>query len=218
MAEEHENVFFRPTHYNVRRGRVGSGSASGPQVLRQQQPASKDQLPEITICDEIRKNEILLEKITKIRRPLIGAIAFFLIFGIMNSNFFSVISQYESIAASIHYSSIFPFDEQFSDERDFLSTKWFFAVNLFIIFAVNECLRGKARTLRLSNSSLKRQLRVLKATYQPEYQQVIERFQLAIAECPKCARPARVLPKSTILVTCGECGEKWTSGPTASIE
>lgn len=217
MTVEHENVIFKATQHSGRRGRVGS--ASGAQILRQQQPTSKGQLPESTICNEIRKNEIFLEKITKIQRPLIGAIAFFLIFGIMNSNFFLLMSEGGSISESIHYSSIFPHDEYYFDvKRDFLSTKWFFTVNLFIIFAVNEYLRGKARTLRLSNSSLKRQLRVLKATYQPEYQQVIERFQLAIAECPKCARPARVLPKSTILVTCGECGEKWTSGPTASIE
>lgn len=217
MTVEHENVIPKATRYSGRRGMLGN--ADGPQALRQQQPASKGQLPESAISNEIRKNEICLEKIRKIHRPIIGTLTFILILGIINSNFFVLMSEGGTISESIHYSSIFPNDEYYYNvKRDFLSTKLFFTISLFIIFAVNEYLRGKARTLRLSNSSLKRQLRVLKATYQPEYQQVIERFQLAIAECPKCARPARVLPKSTILVTCGECGEKWTSGPTASIE
>lgn len=219
MTEKNGNLNSDAPRFSGRRGNLP------PSVLArlnagQRVPlrAAENQSPENVISNDIIKNDMELEKIKKIHRPLIQIISFIVILGIVKSNFFEIAAG-GNIYDAIEYSSVFPFEGDYGEVgEDYIPTKWFLAFGIIIIFGAHEFLRGKTRNLRSSNASLKRQLRLLKATYQPEYQKVLERFEIAIAECPKCGRSARVQASSTILVTCGGCGEKWTSGPTTSIE
>lgn len=180
--------------------------------------------PEVVLTSELEENEKKLANLRLFHRPALGLLCFSLVAGIFLSDFFTMAE--ESLGYALSESAVFvrnvPCPERYdayeiaapcSGIEKYLPLKWFLLGCGLAIWVVNEAFRISKTRLRVSISSTKRQLRLLKRTYHPEFEQVMKRFEFGLAQCPKCGRKARVPSAYVVSVTCGYCSTKWTSSP-----
>lgn len=186
--------------------------------------AGKPVDPELVLASELDENEKKLAKLRLFHRPALALLTSVLVSGIFISDFFALAedSFWSAISESHVFVRRFPCNIDFDlvdptancipPEKSLL-LKWFLLGCGLAIWGMNEAFRISRRRLHLSISNAKRQLRLLKRTYQPEFEQVMKRFEFGLAQCPKCGRKARVPSAYVVSVTCGYCSTKWTSSP-----
>jgi hypothetical protein len=185
--------------------------------------ASKPVDPELVLESELAENEKKLLKLRLFHRPALALLTSTLVVGVFISDFFALAD--DSLWYALSESSVFvnhtpcPQTTVYDyneircedDIQKYLPLKWFLVGGGLIIWLVNEAFRISKSQLRASISKTKRQHRLLGLTYQPEFEQVMKRFEFGLAQCPKCGRKARVPSAYTVSVTCGSCSTKWTS-------
>lgn len=185
--------------------------------------SSKPVDPQLVLASELDENEKKLSKLRLFHRPALALLTATFVWGVFISDFFALAD--DSLWYALSESSVFvnhtPCPENiiydFGEIRcedsikKYLPLKWFLLVCGLVIWLVNEAFRVSKSQLRASISKTKRQHRFLGITYQPEFEQVMKRFEFGLAQCPKCGRKARVPSAYTVSVTCGSCSTKWTS-------
>lgn len=185
----------------------------------------KPEDPELVLASELNENEKKLAKLRLFHRPALALLSFALVSGIFISDFFALAqySVWEAISDSSVFvnhtpcpeRTIYDYDEIRCEDsiQKYLPLKWFFLGSGLVIWLVNETFRISKSQLRASISKTRRQHRLLRQTYQPEFELVMKRFEFGLAQCPKCGRKARVPSAYVVSVTCGYCSTKWTSSP-----